>query len=147
MAGRRAPTLQVLSWTAQPDSAAHGLGCPQVHTPLRRTHVNVTVGLKRLSIPLRPTAAQLTTQDTPRDTLPNGRIMHRLLLTYKLSLKEGGDITFVLQPLRKAVYDGALEGQLFAVFDSNKKRLAFGDVYPNSVTLAKGAGPPLRAHP
>jgi Tripeptidyl peptidase II len=110
-----------------------------VHAPLRRTIVNVSAPLKTLSIPLRPASAQLAALDTPRDTLPSGRIMHRVLLTYKLALKEEGDVTFVAEPLKAAVYDGALEGQLFAVFDANKKRLAFGDVYPAAVTLPKGA--------
>ena len=115
----------------------------QLYAPLRRTSINVQPTLKTLCIPLRPHTAQLTTQATARDTLPNGRIMHRLLLMYKLTLKEGGDVTFVLQPFKAAVYDGALEGQLFAVYDANKKRVGFGDVYPESAKLAKGAPGPL----
>lgn len=111
----------------------------QVHAPLRRTNLNVYANLKVLSIPLRPTSAQLTTQASARDRLPQGRIMHRLLLSYKLSLKEAGECKCMLAPLHQAVYDGALEGQLFAVYDSHKKRVNFGDVYPANVQLAKGA--------
>ena len=100
--------------------------------------MNAGAHLKTLSIPLRPTASSITPLDTPRDRLPNGRITHRMILTYKLKLSEGGSVTPVLEPLRQAVYDGALEGQVYAVYDVNKQRLSFGDVYPAAVTLPKG---------
>eukprot|EP00892_Ulva_mutabilis_P003276 jgi/Ulvmu1/131/UM001_0135.1 len=126
-----------------------------VHAPLRLTKLAPKATLDKLTIPLRPTESKLVAlqPDAPaaaadggeappatpnRDALPRGRVMHRLLLTYKLSLAEGGTITPVLPPLRAAVYDGALEGQVYAVYDSNKKRLSFGDVYPADVTVPKG---------
>jgi hypothetical protein len=101
--------------------------------------LSLSAALKTLHIPLRPVSACVSTLATERDRLPGGRIMHRLLLTYKLKLLEGGLVKAVLQPLQKSVYDGALEGQVFAVYDVNKKRMAFGDVYPESVSLAQGA--------
>lgn len=122
-----------------------------MHAPLRLTKLAPKATLDKLIIPLRPTDSKLTALQpaaaegaaaTPdRERLPRGRVMHRLLLTYKLTLAEGGAITPVLPPLRYAVYDGALEGQVYAVYDSNKKRLSFGDVYPKEVTVPKGATP------
>lgn len=123
----------------------------QVHAPLRLTKLAPKATLDTLIIPLRPTESKLTALQpaaadaeaaTPnRDFLLRGRVMHRLLLTYKLTLAEAGTIKPVLPPLHAAVYDGALEGQVYAVYDSNKKRVSFGDVYPKDVTVPKGAPP------
>jgi tripeptidyl-peptidase II len=125
--------------TVQRTQCELGALCVQVHAPLRRTKVQPAATLNKLHIPLRPATAQLTTLGTLRDALPGDRIMHRLLLSYKLKLAEGGAIVATLPALRAAVYDGALEGQLFAIYDANKKRLNIGDVYPEVVTVAKGA--------
>lgn len=81
----------------------------------------------------------MTPLTTSRDALPRGRVMHRMLLTYKLTLAEGGSICPRVPPLDAAVYDGTLEGQLYGLFDGNKKLVSFGDVYPESVTVGKGA--------
>lgn len=128
--------------------------CAQVHAPLRLTKLAPKATLDKLVIPLRPTESKLTAMQPAaaaaagaaagpqRDLLLRGRVMHRLVLTYKLTLAEGGTITPVLPPLNAAVYDGALEGQVYAVYDSNKKRLSFGDVYPKDITVPKGASPP-----
>lgn len=62
-------------------------------------------------------------------------------------LVEGGSVTVVLPALRAAVYDGALEGQLCAVFDASKRRIVLLDVYPKSATLKKGTPPLLPLSP
>lgn len=54
-----------------------------------------------LRIPLRPTDAELSPLPWPRDTLPEGRVIHRLILTYKLSLAEAGKVTPTLPMLNK----------------------------------------------
>jgi tripeptidyl-peptidase II len=113
----------------------------QIYAPLRRTKIHPKATLNNLAIPLRPTDHVITPLTTSRDALPRGRVMHRMLLTYKLTLAEGGSITPRMQPLDSLVYDGALEGHLFGVFDANKKLLSFGDVYPKSVTVGKGTCP------
>ena len=35
------------------------------------------------------------------------------------------------------VYDGELESQTYQIFDANKKRVAFGDIYPAHADLEK----------
>ena len=116
----------------------------QIHAPLRRTKINPKATLNKLIIPLTHTDMEIAPLVAPRDALPRDRIMHRMLLTYKLTLAEGGSITPVIPPLDAAVYDGALEGQLYGVFDANKKRVSFGDVYPGSFSVGKGM---LSQHP
>ncbi len=55
--------------------------------------------LDTLRIPLRPTDAELAPLPFPRDTLPEGRVTHRLILTYKLSMAEAGKVTPTLPML------------------------------------------------
>ena len=50
---------------------------------------------------LRATAAELAPLASPRDTLPEGRTIHRLTLTYKLTLAEGGKVTPTLPSLNR----------------------------------------------
>ncbi len=69
--------------------------------PLRREKVKPQARLDTLRIPLRPTEAELAPLAAPRDTLPEGRVTHRLLLTYKLSLAEGGKFTPTLPLLNR----------------------------------------------
>ena len=127
-----------MSFVALPaPSPAHS--CPQVHAPLRRSRLKPSATLRKLNIPLRPVSCTTTPLATPRDALPNGRITHRMVLTYKLSLKQGGEITPIAMPLKQMVYDGALEGHICAVYDSNKQRVALGDVYSHKQTLPSGA--------
>ena len=57
--------------------------------------------LEVLRIPLRPSEAELAPLCAPRDTLPQGRVTHRLLLTYKLTLAEGGKVTPTLPLLNR----------------------------------------------
>ncbi|PRW39066.1 Tripeptidyl-peptidase 2 isoform A [Chlorella sorokiniana] len=105
---------------------------------LRREKVKPQAKLDVLRIPLRPAEAELAPLLGARDTLPEGRVTHRLLLTYKLKLEEGGKVTPTLPALNRYVYDGELEAQMYMVFDGNKQRLAVGDIYPEPVQLKKG---------
>ena len=111
----------------------------QVHAPLRRSRLKPSATLRKLQMTLRPASCTTTPLDTPRDALPNGRITHRMVLTYKLTLKQGGEITPLPPALKKMVYDGGLEGHLCVVYDCNKQRVTFGDVYSHKQTLPKGA--------
>ena len=105
----------------------------QIHAPLRRTKVLPRATLDTLRIPLRPQSSELTPLPAARDLLPASRVVHRLTLTYAVTLLEGGKVTPVLPTLKGRVYDGALEGHIYGVFDANKSLLSFGDVYPKAV--------------
>ncbi|GAB4814120.1 hypothetical protein N2152v2_001166 [Parachlorella kessleri] len=105
---------------------------------LRREKIKPQVKLDTLRIPLRPTDAELAPLPFPRDTLPQGRVTHRLILTYKLSMAEAGKVTPTLPMLNGYVYDGELEAQMSMVFNTNKQKLAVSDIYPKEVQLKKG---------
>jgi hypothetical protein len=110
----------------------------QLHSPLRRTLLNPSATLKHLSIPLRPTASRLQTQTGRADTLPANRIMHSLTLTYSLKLLEGGSISPVFKTLQNRLYDGPFEGHVWALYNSNKRQLCFGDVSSKATKVPKG---------
>lgn len=75
-----------------------------IHRPAHQsTPDRLQLKLDVLRIPLRPSESELAPLLGPRDTLPEGRVTHRLILTYKLSLAEGGKVTPTLPMLNKSV--------------------------------------------
>ncbi|KAK9809052.1 hypothetical protein WJX72_008467 [[Myrmecia] bisecta] len=119
------------------DGAA-GVTKVAVRSPFRVEKVNPGAKLTHVRIPLRPAETQLAPLLDPRDALPEGRVIHSLMLTYKLSVAEAGKHKPTLPMLNKYVYDGELEAQMFMLFDANKRQLAVGDIYPEPVQLKKG---------
>lgn len=120
------------------DGGAGGPLKVYARAPLRREKIKPTAKLDAVRIPLRPTDAELSPLSAPRDVLPGGRTIHRLVLTYKFSLTEGGKVTPRVPLLNKFVYDGEIEAQMVFVCDANKQVLAVGDIYPETTTLKKG---------
>ncbi len=58
--------------------------------PFRTEKVNPSAKLNTFQIPLKPVESQMQPLDAARDQLPQGRTIHALLLTYKLSLEAEG---------------------------------------------------------
>lgn len=107
-----------------------------------REKVKPTAKLTKVRLSLRPNGdtVELSPLNTPRDQLPRNQTIHRLILTYKLTVSEGGSKwAFRLPPLNRYVYDAVVEAQMVMVFDSNKQLLGVGDIYPlENVELKKG---------
>jgi tripeptidyl-peptidase-2 len=107
-----------------------------------REKVKPTAKLTKVRLSLRPNGntAELSPLNTPRDQLPRNQTIHKLILTYKLTVSEGGSKwAFILPPLNRFVYDAVVEAQMVMVFDSNKQLLGVGDIYPlDNVELKKG---------
>ena len=106
--------------------------------PLMREKIKPVAKLDVLRIPLRPTDSSLAPLKAPRDVLPKGRTIHRLVLTYKLSLSEGGKVTPRVPLLNRHVYESEIEAQMYFIRDENKQLLGVGDIYPEAATLKKG---------
>lgn len=90
-------------------------GAAKIHlrAPLRRERMKPTAKLDVVRLPLRPAAdAELAPLSGPRDVLPGGRTIHKLVLTYKLILAEGGKVTPRLPALNRFVYDSEVEAQM-----------------------------------
>ena len=69
--------------------------------PIQSEKLVPSAKLTTVHIPLRPTEAVLAPLPGKRDALPNNRVIHSLLLTYKLSVTEGGKHTITLPPLNR----------------------------------------------
>ena len=107
--------------------------------PLLGEKIKPSAKLDTVRIPLRPTdAGVLAPLRAPRDLLPGGRTIHSLLLSYKLSLPEGGKVTPKVPLFNRYVYDSEIEAQMSFTCDENKQLLGVGDIYPDAITLKKG---------
>ena len=69
--------------------------------PIQSEKLALSAKLTTVHIPLRPSEAVLAPLPGKRDTLPNNRTIHSLLLTYKLSVAEAGKHTVTLPPLNR----------------------------------------------
>ena len=69
--------------------------------PFRPEKLAPAAKLGKVAIPLRPAEAVLAPLGAERDMLPNGRMIHGLLLTYKLAVAEAGKHTVTLPLLNR----------------------------------------------
>ncbi|CEH13300.1 Tripeptidyl peptidase II [Ceraceosorus bombacis] len=84
---------------------------------------------------VRPTAFELRPLlAAPRDTLPAGGQINELVLTYPLEIKEEKAKVSYAVPLFNHLYDSAVP-MLSQLFDGNKTRVEFNDVYSGSKTV------------
>ncbi|GIL53884.1 hypothetical protein Vafri_9378 [Volvox africanus] len=105
----------------------------------RATRIKPEAKLTSLHIPLRPVEASLEPLTAERDALTDGRVIYRLLLTYKTALSEPGKFKPSLPLINKQIYDSPLESQLMLVHDgATKQLLSVQDADPESVSLKKG---------
>ncbi|GLI68325.1 hypothetical protein VaNZ11_012720 [Volvox africanus] len=105
----------------------------------RATRIKPEAKLTSLHIPLRPVEATLEPLTAERDALTDGRVVYRLLLTYKTTLSEPGKFKPSLPLINKQIYDSPLESQLMLVHDgATKQLLSVQDADPESVSLKKG---------
>lgn len=94
--------------------------------------------LNKIKVPYRPVDSSLNTLPTNRDTLPSGKQIIALTLTYKLKLEEGAEIKPRIPLLNNRIYDTKFESQFYTISDSNKRVYATGDCYPKYVKIPKG---------
>ncbi len=76
--------------------------------PFRREKLTPAAKLEKVRIPLRPTEAVLAPLPGARDVLPNGRTIHTLTLTYKLSVAEAGKHCVTLPLLNRQAQSAPL---------------------------------------
>jgi len=100
----------------------------EARAPLRREKLSPKGSLTAIESTLRPSEATLDALSSPRDTLPDNRIIHQLVLTYHLSGPEPGKYTPALPGLTGGwVYDASFEVGVLMLFDANKKLVATWD--------------------
>ncbi len=87
-----------------------------------------------------PSSFTLKPLDPTRDVLPDGKQIYQLVLEYKVTTTEasGEEVTPRALLLNGVLYESPLEAQFFLAYDSNKKLLGSGDVWPSSIKFPKG---------
>lgn len=112
----------------------------ELRAPFRRERFHPSASLTGVASSVRPTDAALEPLAAPRDTLPEGRVIHQLVLTYKLAGLEPGKYRPNLQGLYGYCYDATFEVCPLMLFDANKQLLCQSDpVYPSLLELKKKA--------
>ena len=81
--------------------ASGGSSGPACRAPFQGEKLVPAAKLTAVHIPLRPTEAVLAPLPGARDVLPDGRTIHTLLLTYKLTVAEAGKHTVTLPLLNR----------------------------------------------
>ncbi|GFR48785.1 hypothetical protein Agub_g10733, partial [Astrephomene gubernaculifera] len=101
------------------------------------TRVRPEARLTQLHIPLRPAEAVLEPATGERDALPEGRVVYRLLLSYRTSLSEPGKYRPCMPLLEKQLYESPLESQLLQLYDASSQQLlaTMDAADPQTVTL------------
>ncbi|KAG2453913.1 hypothetical protein HYH02_002116 [Chlamydomonas schloesseri] len=111
----------------------------------RATRIRAEAKLTHLNIPLRPSDSSLEPLTAARDALTEGRVVYRLLLTYKTTVGEAGKYKPCLPLINHQIYDSPLESQLLLVSDgATRQLLSTQDAGPEPVTLKKGSEVVLR---
>lgn len=81
----------------------------------------------------RPSETSITPLNSTRDVLPPNRIIYELVLTYPFHISKATEVTVINPLLSDYLYESDYEAQLWMLYDSNKRHIASGDAYPDSV--------------
>lgn len=117
-----------------------GEGCYRVDVTSQLGHeeLDPKVALKYLVVPLKPSDHKILPMGS-RDLLPDGRQLHKNLLTYNFKLSKPSEVCLKSPLLSDLLYESEYETQIWILYDSNKRHYLTGDAYPNSyVKLDKG---------
>ncbi|KAL3846837.1 hypothetical protein ACJMK2_017791 [Sinanodonta woodiana] len=111
-----------------------------LRAPLKNEDITPAISLKTLVQPLRPSEHKIRCLFGPRDTLPEGRQIYALELTYNFHISKGCEVTPDCSMLSELLYESEYESQLWMIYDNNKQQLCSGDAYANkySTKLEKG---------
>ena len=108
----------------------------EVVAPLREEQLSPVATLTRMRKFIRPVSAVVTQLKGRRDQYPRRRI-YQLVLTYEFEMADSSSVNFRPSVSREDESWQSLQSQLWAVYDSNKMRLATGTA-GRSVSLRKG---------
>jgi tripeptidyl-peptidase-2 len=85
-----------------------------------------------------PTGSKVTALSSERDRLPDGRVIHRLELSYVLEQTKAGSVTLGFPRTDDWLYDSPFGGHLWTVHDENGRLVYTDDIWSDPVRLAKG---------
>ncbi|XP_042890415.1 tripeptidyl-peptidase 2-like isoform X3 [Penaeus japonicus] len=111
-----------------------------VRAGLRPEELSPQAYLKHHTQVLTPTESKVEVLGGLRDTIPGGRPVYQLILSYNLSVSKAAEVTPKCALLSDVLYESAFESQLWMLFDHNKQLIGSGDAYCTkySLKLEKG---------
>lgn len=124
-----------------PSALALGIAGPSrldLSAPLRDEELSPSASLTAWRRALHPTKHDISPCGD-RDVLPGGKRLFQLVLEYAFDAAEDGEVTFRAPLLNGLLYEAEFDSQFFLVFDKQKKRVGFGDAWPDPTKLKKGA--------
>ncbi|KAJ8310382.1 hypothetical protein KUTeg_012247 [Tegillarca granosa] len=111
-----------------------------LNSTLKNQELSPSISLKTLVQPLRPVENKIKCLYGSRDSLPEGRQIYAIELTYNLHIDKAVEVMPDCSLLSDVLYESVYESQIWMIFDGNKQHLGSGDAYPNqyNVKLEKG---------
>ncbi|OQV18364.1 Tripeptidyl-peptidase 2 [Hypsibius exemplaris] len=92
----------------------------------RSEYFQPSVSLTHLIQPIKPTESTLSPL-TARDIWPDGRVTFQLLLQYQFNLSKPATVEVTCPLLTDFLYENEIEGQMWKLYDNNKRRLQAGE--------------------
>lgn len=118
--------------------SSEGLHRVDVTSSLSHEELDPRIALKYLVVPLKPADHKILPMGQ-RDLLPDGRQLHKNLLTFNFSLAKPSEVCLKSPLLSDLLYESEYETQIWILYDSNKRSYLTGDAYPDKfVKLEKG---------
>ena len=120
-------------------TAGQGGSRVRLHNELTAERLAPQASLSTHRTLISPNRSVLEPLSVERDSLPRDRQISRLLLEYTFEQKRSGTLTPRFPDLDGMLYDSPFGTQLWMVFDSNKRRVACDDTFPDSLRLPAGS--------
>lgn len=85
-----------------------------------------------------PSSSAIKALASDRDRLPDGRVIHRLELTYELEQKRAGNVTLHFPGTEDWLYDSPFGGHVWTVHDQHGRLVYTDDIWTSPVQLKPG---------
>ena len=105
-----------------------------VRSALHNEEIQTEAKLKSMVQSYRPSESKIAAL-TDRDTIPKGRIMFELQLTYNFTVNKACDITPDFPLLSDVLYESEYVSQFWMMYNSHKQLVGSGDAYASKYSL------------
>ncbi|MEO2010582.1 MAG: S8 family serine peptidase [Pirellulaceae bacterium] len=106
------------------------------HLPMAELDVKARLTTHRHAIAAKTN--DLRPSPSVRDRLPDGRVIHRLRLSYLLEQTKDGNVTLRFPATDDWLYDSPFGGHLWTVHDQHGRLVYTDDIWSDPVKLSKG---------
>ncbi|EYB87393.1 hypothetical protein Y032_0263g583 [Ancylostoma ceylanicum] len=101
--------------------------------PFRPVEIKPTISLNTLYVAVKPSTAKIEPLG-PRDLMPNGKQIHRLMLVYKFNMLKSCEVRLELPGVTTYLYESPYDCVLMQLFSSSKEFIGASSSYPERYT-------------